>query len=134
VHHCAYAPFQELFPRCAAVVHHGGIGTTAKALASAAPQLVLPLAFDQPDNASRVRRLGVGASLGPRHRNGERLAQALAKLIAPETKTSCDAVAACFTHPDPLDVAAEWVEALAASARRPTAVGWHALRYSEGRG
>ena len=37
--HCAFAPFQELFPRCAAVVHHGGIGTTARVLAAFARKL-----------------------------------------------------------------------------------------------
>ena len=55
-----FAPFRKLFPRCAAVVHHGGIGTVAKALAAGVPQLVLPGAFDQTDNATRVKRLGAG--------------------------------------------------------------------------
>jgi UDP:flavonoid glycosyltransferase YjiC (YdhE family) len=44
-HHCDFAPFQKLFPLCAAVVHHGGIGTVAKALAAGTPQLVLPFAW-----------------------------------------------------------------------------------------
>src|SRR4029077_17247403 len=65
VHHCPYASFQKLFPRCAAVVHHGGVGTTAQALAAGVPQLVLPLAWDQPDNAARVKGLGVGDRLSP---------------------------------------------------------------------
>ena len=34
VRHVPFAPFQQLLPLCAAVVHHGGIGTTAQALAS----------------------------------------------------------------------------------------------------
>ena len=53
VRHVAFAPFRQLLPRCAAIVHHGGIGTTAAALTAATPQLVLPLAWDQPDNARR---------------------------------------------------------------------------------
>lgn len=56
----AYVPLKTLLPQVAALVHHGGIGTTAEALAAGTPQLVLPLAFDQFDNAQRVRRLGVG--------------------------------------------------------------------------
>lgn len=55
-----YAPFGEVLPRCAAFVHHGGVGTVARAFAASTPQLVVPLAFDQFDNAERVRRLGCG--------------------------------------------------------------------------
>ena len=58
-------PFSRLFPRAAAVVHHGGIGTTSLALEAAAPQLIMPMAFDQHDNARRLERLGVARSLSP---------------------------------------------------------------------
>jgi UDP:flavonoid glycosyltransferase YjiC (YdhE family) len=58
-----YAPYSELFPRAAAIVHQGGIGTTAQALRSGRPMLVVPFAFDQPDNAERARRLGVGRTI-----------------------------------------------------------------------
>lgn len=63
VRHFSYAPFSEVLPRVAALVHHGGIGTTAQALAAGVPQLVVAMAHDQPDNAVRVRRLGVGECL-----------------------------------------------------------------------
>jgi spore coat polysaccharide biosynthesis predicted glycosyltransferase SpsG len=46
-------------PRASVVVHQGGIGTTAEALRSGRPMLVVPFAHDQYDNAERVRRLGV---------------------------------------------------------------------------
>lgn len=55
-----YAPFSLLLPRCAAIIHHGGIGTVAQALACGTPQLVLPQAHDQFDNAHRVELLGAG--------------------------------------------------------------------------
>ncbi len=58
--HVPFAPLTQLLPRSAALVHHGGIGTTAAALAAGVPQLVLPLSHDQPDNGMRVRRLGAG--------------------------------------------------------------------------
>ncbi len=74
IRHCTFAPFQELFPHCAAVVHHGGVGTTARALAAGTPQLALPLAYDQADNAVRVKNLGVGDWLNVRHRSGGHLA------------------------------------------------------------
>jgi rhamnosyltransferase subunit B len=66
VRHFDYVPFSAVLPRAAAFVHHGGIGTTAQALAAGVPQLVVPLAHDQPDNAVRVRRLGVGDFLLPK--------------------------------------------------------------------
>jgi rhamnosyltransferase subunit B len=58
-----YAPYSLAFPRSAAVVHQGGVGTTAQALRAGVPQLVMPYAFDQPDNAARVRRSGAGLSI-----------------------------------------------------------------------
>jgi UDP:flavonoid glycosyltransferase YjiC (YdhE family) len=62
-----YAPFSELFSRAAAIVHQGGIGTTAQAMRSGRPMLVMPYAHDQPDNADRVSRLGIARTI-PRHR------------------------------------------------------------------
>ncbi|MEM7711757.1 MAG: glycosyltransferase [Pseudomonadota bacterium] len=58
-----YAPHAALFPRAAAILHHGGIGTTAEAIRSGRPQLVVPVGGDQPDNAARLERLGLAATL-----------------------------------------------------------------------
>lgn len=52
-------PLNALLPRVKAIIHHGGVGTAAQALATATPQLVVPLAHDQPDNAWRLYRMGV---------------------------------------------------------------------------
>jgi rhamnosyltransferase subunit B len=60
VRHFPYVPFTTLLPRCAAAVHHGGIGTTAQSLAAGIPQFIMALAHDQYDNGERVARLGVG--------------------------------------------------------------------------
>jgi UDP:flavonoid glycosyltransferase YjiC (YdhE family) len=54
-----YAPYSKVFPRAAAVVHQGGIGTTAQSLRAGVPMLVVPFLHDQPDNAFRVKRMGV---------------------------------------------------------------------------
>ncbi len=54
------APHDQVFPRAAAVVHQGGVGTTGQAMRSGCPQLVVPHAHDQFDNAGRMQRLGVG--------------------------------------------------------------------------
>ena len=63
-HHVDYAPFSALLPRVAALIHHGGIGTSAQALAAGKPQLVVPFAHDQFDNAARLRRMGVARVVG----------------------------------------------------------------------
>jgi len=57
------APHEWLFPQCAAVVHHGGSGTTAAALRSGRPSIVTPCGFDQFSNARMVARSGAGLNL-----------------------------------------------------------------------
>jgi rhamnosyltransferase subunit B len=57
------AQFDYLFPRSSLVVHHGGIGTCAQALAAGVPQLITPYTFDQPDNAFHLWQLGTGNSV-----------------------------------------------------------------------
>ena len=59
VHHIHHAPFSQLLPRAAALVHRGGIGTAAQALKAGVPQLVAPCCYDQFDNAAHLQRLGV---------------------------------------------------------------------------
>jgi UDP:flavonoid glycosyltransferase YjiC (YdhE family) len=54
-----YAPYSHVFPRAACIVHQGGVGTTGQVLRAGVPQLIVPFAHDQPDNAARCRRIGV---------------------------------------------------------------------------
>jgi UDP:flavonoid glycosyltransferase YjiC (YdhE family) len=112
---CKFAPFRRLLPKCAALVHHGGVGTTAAALEAACPQLILPLAWDQPDNAARVTRLGVGLSLGSRQRNSVHMARELTRLITTAVRARCQMVATQVGEVNGLEIAAGWVEELAAS-------------------
>jgi rhamnosyltransferase subunit B len=58
-----YVPMSVLLPHTAALVHHGGIGTTALAFAAGIPQLATPFAHDQFDNSARLERLGCGVRL-----------------------------------------------------------------------
>lgn len=55
----SYAPYSKIFPYASVIVHQGGIGTTAEALRSGRPMLVIPYSHDQPDNAARAQRLDV---------------------------------------------------------------------------
>ena len=60
-------PHEWLFPQMAALVHHGGAGTTASALRSGVPSIITPVAFDQPELASKVEQIGVGIRLAQLH-------------------------------------------------------------------
>ncbi|MFL6708129.1 MAG: glycosyltransferase [Massilia sp.] len=78
----AYVPLRKLLPAAAALVHHGGIGTTAEGLLSGIPQLVVPFAHDQFDNAARVTTLGVGLSLPAAQLSAVRLTHRLRHLLS----------------------------------------------------
>jgi UDP:flavonoid glycosyltransferase YjiC (YdhE family) len=75
------ASHQLLFPRAAAIVHHGGVGTTGQGLRSGRPMLVVPHSHDQPDNAARVARLGVSRTLYPSGYRSTRVARELDLLL-----------------------------------------------------
>lgn len=81
IQHFAYLPFSEILPRAAALVHHGGIGTVAQAIAAGVPQVIRPVAYDQPENALRVERLGIGKILSPKKFTATSLAETLHALI-----------------------------------------------------
>jgi len=83
-----YLPFSKLLASSQAIVHHGGIGTTSQAFAAGIPQVVVPMAFDQFDNAQRVGNLGCGTSLLMRRVNSKRLVKILAQLPQSARQTS----------------------------------------------
>lgn len=113
--HTEYAPFSQLLPRCAALVHHGGIGTTAQGLAAGVPQLIMPMGYDQPDNAQRVKNLGVGDWLWPWRFSAGSVARKLDRLLS-STGPACRAVAGNFKKDgDPLEKTVECIEALLVS-------------------
>ncbi len=76
-----YIPYRKIFPASAMIVHQGGIGTTAQALRSGKPMLVVPFAFDQPDNAYRVERLGLARTLYRHKYSVDRLVRELTVLL-----------------------------------------------------
>jgi vancomycin aglycone glucosyltransferase len=85
---------QELFGRVAAVVHHGGAGTTMTAARAGAPQVVVPQAADQPYWAGRVTDLGIGVAHDGPTPTAESLSAALGVALAPATGARATAVAA----------------------------------------
>ena len=78
-------PHDWLFPRVAAVVHHGGAGTTAEGLRAGVPSVLVPHFGDQSFWARRVMRLGVGPKAIPRNRmTAEKLCAAIATAVTDE--------------------------------------------------
>lgn len=92
-----YVPLRALLPHAGALIHHGGIGTTAEALRAGTPQLVVPMSHDQFDNAERLKGLHAGARLDATRVNPARLTQSLQALLdAPTLRGDCMRVAARF--------------------------------------
>lgn len=82
---------QALFQRVAAVVHHGGAGTTTVATRAGAPQLVLPQVYDQHYWGRRVADLGIGLTLAAPAAGS--LAESLGRVLQPGMATAARSVA-----------------------------------------
>jgi len=80
-----YAPYSQVFPHAACVVHQGGVGTTGQVLRAGVPHLIMPYGHDQPDNAARCRRKGVAEILSRGEYNAERASRLLSKVLSDET-------------------------------------------------
>jgi len=76
-----YAPYSALFSRASAIIHQGGVGTTAQCLRAGKPMLIMPYSHDQPDNARRMRRLKVARVLQKRYFTSLRVAKKLRGLL-----------------------------------------------------
>lgn len=76
-----YVPYSIIFPRACAIVHQGGIGTTAQALRAGRPTVVVPYSHDQPDNAARVKRLGTSLTIARQQYSATRVTKALDELL-----------------------------------------------------
>jgi rhamnosyltransferase subunit B len=110
-----YVPLAALLPRAAALVHHGGIGTTAEALRAGVPQVIVPLAYDQFDNAARVAALHAGAreSGGTAGARPRALARTLQRLLdSAEVRAGCARVASLAAADAGRDLGAEVERAL----------------------
>jgi UDP:flavonoid glycosyltransferase YjiC (YdhE family) len=111
-------PHAWLYPRAAAVVHHGGAGTTASALRAGVPSVAVPFAFDQPFWAERLRRLGAGPAPVPeRGLTPARLARAIRRAVQdPRMRLAARAVGERIRAEDGVGIAVRELE---------RALGWH---------
>jgi rhamnosyltransferase subunit B len=103
IRHFEYIPFRQLLPHVDGLVHHGGIGTCAQALRAGVPQLIHPMAYDQHDNAWRLKRLGVGDWITSRHWQVPTVTAKLLSLATSEAvREHCQRFAGEFGGTDPL--------------------------------
>lgn len=104
-----YVSLAGLLPKVKALIHHGGVGTTAEAFRAATPQLVTPFAWDQFDNAARVEELGTGVVLRASRICARRFTDAIRLLLSSqEVRSRCDQVSRQFTRrSDPSELCKE---------------------------
>jgi UDP:flavonoid glycosyltransferase YjiC (YdhE family) len=76
-----YLPYSNIFPAAKAIINHGGIGTLSRVLRAGKPTLVVPFSHDQPDNAARIRRLGVGLTIRADRYDAGRAEVAIDRLV-----------------------------------------------------
>lgn len=113
-----YAPYSALFPRAAAIVHQGGVGTTAQALRAGKPMLIMPYSHDQPDNARRMRRLKVARTIQRAHYTPLRVAHKLQLLLEePKYAHHAQSVARILAQEDGAKAACDALESLHQQSR-----------------
>lgn len=102
-----FIPLGALLPNCAAIVHHGGVGTMSQALAAGTPQLIRAMAFDQFDNASRVQELGCGRWI----KNDRDLESELQRCLSGAHQSACSDVSEMISRmPKAIEVVSKEIE------------------------
>lgn len=108
-----YVAYSRIFPHAAAIVHQGGIGTVSQALAAGKPTVVVPFSHDQPDNASRLERLGISRTIPRARYSARRAAKVLAALLADrEAADRAEAIGARVRAEDGVEAACVAIESL----------------------
>jgi rhamnosyltransferase subunit B len=124
-----YAPYSKLFPRASLVVHQGGVGTTAQCLRAGRPMLIMPYSHDQPDNARRMRRLGVARVVQRSDFKAWRVARKAREMLAePEYDERARAAAEEIARENGVKTACDALEQLQGSGFRDQGSGRTQIR------
>lgn len=108
-----YAPYSKLFPKASIVVHQGGVGTTAQCLAAGKPMLIMPYSHDQPDNARRMKRLGVAKVIQKANYTPQKVTRKVSKILdRPEIAQRAEVVAEEVSREVGVKTACDALEAL----------------------
>jgi MGT family glycosyltransferase len=123
-----YAPQLELIKRASLTISHGGLNTALESLARGVPQVVLPVAYDQPGVGARIEYCGVGRSIPVTRLTVRRLRSAVIEVLGkPGFRERARAIRAEIEAADGLNSAAEVIEAAFDGLASRSAV----LRYRE---
>jgi len=113
IRHFEYIPFRYILTHVDALVHHGGIGTCAQALRSGVPQLIHPMAYDQYDNAWRLKKLGVSDWIASRDWQVSTVKMKLQTLTASsKVRAHCRSIAGKFKGTNSLIETCELIESI----------------------
>jgi UDP:flavonoid glycosyltransferase YjiC (YdhE family) len=116
-----YAPYSALFSSAKLVVHQGGVGTTAQCLRAGKPMLIMPYSHDQPDNARRMKRLGVAKVIQKASYTPKKVTRKLRKMLdEPTLAQKASAIAEQLRHEDGVKTACDALEQLYANTRLAT--------------
>jgi len=116
-----YAPYSTLMPRCAAIVHQGGVGTTGQGLRAGRPMLFMPFGHDTHDTARRAGELGVARTLPQKRFTPPQLALELTELLeSPRYRNRAREVAEQIRAEDGTNTACDVIEEM---LERPAAAG-----------
>lgn len=108
-----YIPFGPLLPRVKMVVHHGGVGTSARCMRAGLPQVVIPTLYNQPDTAKRLVRLGIAKALDPSRVTAKTMTTAVSELLeSPDVSARCRQVANQIDSHRGLQLTVELIESL----------------------
>ena len=114
-----YAPYSALFPHAKLVVHQGGVGTTAQCLRAGRPMLIMPYSHDQPDNARRMKRLGVARVVQRSSYKPWRVARAIRAMFASsDYELAAQNAAQQLAREDGVKTACDALETLSNQTRR----------------
>lgn len=105
-----YLPYSAIFPHAWAIVHQGGVGTTAQALRAGHPTLVVPYSHDQPDNTARVERLGTSRTILRQSYTAHRAVRELSELDNPRYTAKAAEVGRIVQAEDGVQVACDEIE------------------------
>jgi rhamnosyltransferase subunit B len=116
-----HVELEPLLPHAALMVHHGGMGTTARALQAGIPQIISPIGFDQPDNGHRVELLGAGRVVPRDGMSGATFAAAARELLGDaQTAAKLSSYRAALAAPRAVDHAADLLERVAVRSAIPS--------------
>ena len=107
-----YLPMQEILPKCAAIIHHGGIGTCAEALRNGTPQVILPYFMDRLFNGKQLKKIGVAECLPVVRWTPQNIRDSILKVLNDNTKVKCAEYREIVSQTDSLSTVCDMIESL----------------------